>query len=61
MNCKGRSSLYNASLFYKLSKLERCMKDYISFSSSNDNFNNDANCMEHIKKQYHIKSLVAKY
>jgi hypothetical protein len=58
MNCKERSPLYNASLLYKLSELERRMKDYISFASSNDDFTNDVKYTEHIQKQYEIVSLL---
>ena len=58
MNCKGSSLIYSASLLYKLSELERCMKDYIFISSSNTDFDNEVNNIEHIQKQYQIVNLL---
>ena len=41
MYCKERSLLYNTYLFYKLSELEKCLKDYMTLlSTGTDSTNN---------------------
>ena len=58
MNCNERSTLYNTYLLYKLSELEKCLKDYIiSFpfvTDSTKNFNYNQN----IQKQLEIIELL---
>jgi hypothetical protein len=41
MYCKERSLLYNAHLLYKLSELQKCLKEYIILLSSAADSTND--------------------
>ena len=61
MNCNERSSLYNTILLYKLSKLEKCLEDYmISFSFVTDS-TKDFNYNQDIQKQLEIIELLIQF
>ena len=58
MYCKKRSLLYNTLLMYKLSKLEKCFKEYMILLSSTADSNNNFDYNYYIQKQSEIIELL---